>query len=323
MNRLLTAGLSSLLVLLGGCDSSPFRSSTAGCGSDEARKVVEDLLKEELTYGVQSQLDAQKELGSYDATELENAVKRIKIDLTDVRTSRDDPDSERYACRAALSLELPKLVESKANEVRGMAELGTVRELANRYKMKRKGGDYSTEFDYFIQPTDDGKKLFAEMDDDAPALTFLAEVLASYLLADEIREEKIAQDMEIAREERAVREQEKAAAQMEMEMDAAFRAEGDAALNSAKVQRDLASERINAVWNAMDVGASEDLDKVHSAWVKEMKARCASESAGTDTRASMRQARELQCQTRLVRSCATSLERNIGNSSSQWSYCRF
>jgi hypothetical protein len=323
MHRLLTAGLPSLLLLLSACDGSPFGTAKSACGGDEARAVIDDLLKEELAYSVQSQLDAQKELGSYDATELENAVKRIKIDLADVRTSRDDPESQRYSCRAALTLELPELVEKKANEVRGMADMGTVRELANRYKMKRVGGNYSSEFDYFIQPTDDGKKLFAEMDDDAPALSFLAEVLASYLLADEIREEKIAQDIATAQEERVAREQEMAEKQMEMELNSAFREEGDAALNSAKVQRELASERINAVWNAMDSGATEDLDKVHAAWVKEMKARCATEAAGTDERSSMRQARELQCQTRLVRSCATTLERNIGNSSSQWSYCRF
>ncbi len=323
MNKLLAAGLTALLLVVTGCDGLPFGSTQTECGSEDAQKLIDDLLKEELEFSIQNQLDAQKELGSYDATELENAVKRIKIALSDVRTSRDDPDSDRFACRATLSLELPDQVESKANEVRSMAEMGTVRELANRYKMKRSGGTYSTDFDYFIQPTDDGKKLFAEMDDDAPALAFLGEVLASYLLADEIREEKIAEDMAMAEEERAVREAEMAEKQMEAEMDAAFRAEGDAALNSAKVQRDLASDRINAVWMAMPDGARRDLDKLHSAWVKEMKARCASEAAGTDTRAAMRQSRELQCQTRQVRSCASTLERNIGNNSSQWSYCRF
>ena len=103
----------------------------------------------------------------------------------------------------------------------------------------------------------------------------------------------------------------------------AFEAEGAAALNSAQVQRKLASERINAVWTAMPVSFQKDLDSLHNAWVKEMKARCATEAAGTDTRSSMRKARELSCQTRLVRSCASTLERNIRSRSTQMHYCRF
>ncbi|MEZ5692384.1 MAG: hypothetical protein R3D99_00750 [Altererythrobacter sp.] len=319
MKKLLIAGLMPVLVLLGGCNMT----SSSECGSPEAKELIDDLLKEELEYSIQNELDARKELGSYDATELENAVKRIKIALNDVRTSRDDPDSDRYSCRATLSLELPDVVEKKANEVRSMAEMGTVRELANRYKMKRRGGTYTTDFDYFIQPTDDGEKLFAEMDDDSPALSFLGETLASYLLADEIREEKIAEDMAKAEAEREVREAELAEQQMENEAKQAFEAEGAAALNSAQVQRKLASERINAVWTAMPVSFQKDLDSLHNAWVKEMKARCATEAAGTDTRSSMRKARELSCQTRLVRSCASTLERNIRSRSTQMHYCRF
>ncbi|MXO91903.1 hypothetical protein GRI41_13795 [Altererythrobacter aquaemixtae] len=306
-------------MLVAGCTNSGF----AECGSPESKELIDKLLKEELEYGIQNQIDAQKELGSYDSTELENAVERLKISLNDVRTSRDDPDSQRFSCRATLALELPETVEKKANETRSMAEMGSVRDLANRYKMKRRGRTYTTEFDYFIQPTDDGEKLFAEMDDDAPALKFLGETLASYLLSDEIREEKIAEDQAIAAELAEERARENAQKEREREIDSAFAAEGDAALNAAEVQRKLASERINAVWLAMPADIQRDLDDLHSAWVKQMKARCASEAAGSDERSSMRKAKELNCQTRLVRSCANTLNRNVGSTSSRMRYCRF
>jgi len=295
----------------------------AACGSSEAKSLIDKLFREELEYSVQNALDSQKELGSYDTTELDSAVKRLNIALDDVRTSRDDPDSERFSCRATLKLDLPDNVEREANQTRAMAEMVDVRKLANRYKLKRKGQNFTTDFDYFIQPTDDGKKLFAEMDDDAPALQFLGEVLASYLLSDEIREEKIAQDQEEAAEKKELRDQEREEREMEREVGQAIDAEAKAALNSAKVERKLASDRINAVWLGMPGNVQDSLDKVHSAWVQEMNARCQRQAAGTDSRKSMRQAKELSCQTRMVRKCANTLERNINSSRSSSYYCRF
>lgn len=307
------------VILLGGCTGS----SVSDCGSEEAQKLVDQVFKEELEYMIQNELDAQKELGSYDITELDDAVKRLNISLADVRTSRDDPDSERSSCRASLTLELPDKVEKEANEVRSMAEMGTVRDLANRYKMKRRGSSYSTDFDYFIQPTDDGKKMFAEMDEDSTAFKFISETLASYLLADEIREVKIAEDQAVAEELREQREQEREEQQQEREYDQAVAAEGAAALNAAKVERDLASEKINAVWTAMPKSSQDQIEDLHSAWVQQMKARCKAQAAGSDERSTMRQARELACQTRYVRQCASTLESNVGNNSANVRYCRF
>lgn len=311
--------LAAVLSLTAGCSGGMF-GTQPDCGSDETQKLIDQLVKEELEFAVQSNLDSQKELGSYDATQLENAVSRIKVRLEDVRTSRDDPDSSRMACRATLMIDLPKAVESTANEALSMAEMGTVREIANRYKIKRNSGKYASDFDYFVQPTDDGDKLFAEFDDDAPALAFMGEVLGSYLLADEIRAEKIEADKAEAEAKRIEREAREAEEAIEREAEQAFNAEGSAALNAAKVERELASESINAVWDAMPPGAKRDIEKLHDAWVGQMKARCAAQAAGTDTRASMRKARELNCQTNMVRSCTNTLRRNL-DSPSRWSYC--
>ena len=206
-----------------------------------------------------------------------------------------------------------------------MADMGDVRKLANRYKMKRKGQNYTTDFDYFVQPTDDGKKLFAEMDDDAPSMKFLGEVLASFLLSDEIREEKIEEDQAAAAEEKKKRDKERAEQAEEREIDEAFSAEATAELDVAKVERKLASDRIQAVWLGMPKDVQNQIDTLHSAWVKKMKAQCKVEAAGSDSRKAMRLAKELRCQTLKVRSCASSLERNLNLSPGgrgKITYCR-
>lgn len=296
-------------------------TETAACGSDEAKSVIDELFKEELQYAIQNELDKQKELGSYDATELDNAVERLRVSLADVRTAQDDPNSNRFSCRATIQLDIPNEVERKANESLAMAELDNVKAIGNRYKMKREGGQFTTDFDYFIQPTDDGSKLLAEMDDDSAVLSFMSEVLAFYLLSDEIREEKIAEDQAEAEEKAKIREEERKQKAIEDEAQAAFEGEAAAALKAAKAERQIASENIQAVWLAMPKAAQSSIEARHSAWVEQMKATCATRR-GTDEREAMREARELSCQTREVRNCTNTLRRNF-NLTRNFYYCTY
>lgn len=296
--------------LTSACDG--LSRSESECGSEQAQEQVGDLLRQELEYGVQNSLNASYELGSFSTAELETAVNRLQFAVSEVRTTRDDPDSQRLSCRATLSITIPDGVESRANEARTMVDARTVDSLANVYRMTARGGAYNTDFEYFIQPTDDGERLFAEIDSESPTLEFLTEIYASYLMIDEIRQARIEQDQAAAAELAA-----------EREIEEANEARATASLNSARVARQLASERISAVWQGMPRGAQLDLDDLHGAWVREMNARCDVEAAGSDPSAVMREARKLTCQTRHVRSCATTLERNTNSRASTWSYCRF
>lgn len=142
------------------------------------------------------------------------------------------------------------------------------------------------------------------------------------MLADEIRAERVAADREEAEEKRVELEAKRAVEAAEREEKEAYEGEGTAALNAAKVERELASDEINQVWKSMGKVHQNAIDELHDAWVKQMNARCAANAAGSDSRASMRQARELQCQTRMVKSCSRTLRRNVNSRSSRTSYCR-
>ena len=302
----------SALVSLSACDALGVGGQAADCGSDDARLALDTLFKEELEYALQSALAERTELGSYDAAALEDAIKGVELALQDVRTSQNDPDSTRLACKATLVVKLSDTVEKEANEVRIMAELGTIREAANQHRLKSRGGNYNSDFNYFIQPTDDGDKLFAEINTDAAPLKFLTEIIGSYMMADEIREAKISEDQALAEERR-----------IEREMQNAYEAEGAAALNTAEVERRLASQGISAAWNAMPRYAQQDIDALHDAWVQQMNAQCAADAAGSDERTSMRKANELSCQTRYVRACTNILRGNTtSRRTGDWAYCR-
>lgn len=279
------------------------------CAGEDTLRAIDEALKEDLEFAVQTGLDRRGGLGSYDVGDLERAIERIKFELDDVRSARDE-DENLLSCRASLRVTLPKLVEDEANEALTMSESGDVRRIANRYKMKRNKGGYAADIEYTVEQTDDGKKVFVDIEDDASSLDFMGEVHAAYVLADEIRDEKIAEDQAKAAELRAEREAEEA-----------LNKAGEAALKTARVERKMASDAINAVWVSMPKAAQNELNALHGAWVEQMKATCKAQTAGSDTRPAMREAEELSCQTRMVRSCATTLGRNRPGSRS-WSYCR-
>lgn len=308
MNLARFLGLAAMLSLLAACNSSLFGGGP-DCGSDATQQAIDQLLKEELEFAVQSELASLKDKPAYNATQLENAIDRIKVRLEDVRSSPDGAGGSRLSCRATLLIALPKTVEGSTNEARAMAEMGTVRELAGRYKIKRRSGSFASDFAYSVQPTDDGEKLVTEFDSEEPALEFLGEVITSYALVDEIRARKVKADRIEADQKRAQRE-----------IDQALVAEAEAKLKSAKVERELASEAIRGVWDAMPDAAKRAIDKPHEVWIGQMQAKCAADAVGSDNRAAMREANKLDCESRNVRSCARVLR---GNTifSSQWTYC--
>jgi len=293
-------------ILISSCGSADY----SDCGSPDAQKVIDALIKEELGYFVENELDSSDAIGSYDTAKLEMAVKRLKIMLEDVRTSKDDPDSSRSMCQANLRLTIPENVEQTANNARAMAELDNIRKLANQYKIKRKGQSYEANFEYFIQPTDDKKKIFAEIDDNSPTLKFLGEVLSSYLLADQIRDSRIESDMAEAAEQREIRLAEQAELESEREMGDAIKQQAGAEMNEAKVENKMASDRIQAVWLAIPKETRSRLLPLQRAWIQKKLAQCKVESAGSHEIKEQREANRLRCDTRLTAQRINFLEPN-------------
>lgn len=306
--RVQLIGVVATMMLVAGCDGSAFGGSP-DCGGDQALSAIDEALKEELEFSVETALDKQGGVGGYDTSALDRAVERIDFSLDDVRTS-DGSSGGEVECRASLSIKLPKQVESKANEALAMSETGSVRKIANQYKLKRRSSGYTADFEYTIEQTDDGVKTFVDIEDDASSLDFMGAVLGAYLRADDIRAKKIAEDQKKAAEDAKEREAENA-----------YNARGTAALKTAKVERGLASERIQAIWKQMPKRAQDTIDNLHDAWVQEMKAECSAQAAGSDDRASMREAKELECQTRFVNSCSNILKRNV-RKFGDWNYCK-
>jgi uncharacterized protein YecT (DUF1311 family) len=217
-------------------------------------------------------------------------------------TDSADPDSSRQFCSARVMLKIPDNVIEAADNTRTLAEMISIKKLANQNKVERSGDKYGMELEYSIQPTDDGTKLIAETDGDSSLFTFLTELFSSYLLSDEVRNSVIQAEKAEAAEER----EKQLAAE---ELEGALKSEASANLDEAKVQYKMSMDRINAVWAAIPKSTRSGLLPMQRAWIKKKEAACRVEAAGSDEQTSNREANRLRCDVRITDARANQLER--------------
>ncbi len=274
------------------------------CGSSATISAVEEMLQKRLDDSVRNQLDTEGSIDGYDSAKLRSGTRQIKVSLEDVRTIKDDPDSSRKFCSARIQLLLPNNVITAADSARVMAKLDDVKKLAHQNRIERSGNKYGRELEYSIQPTDDGKKIIAETDEDSSLFTFLTELFSSYLLSEEIRNKAIEADKIAADEARETK-------LAEQEVEGARSEEASANLNEARVENKLAVQRINAVWGGIPKTTRSRLLDLQRAWMRKTTAQCRVEAAGTSELSANRDATRLRCETRAQLERARQLERFV------------
>jgi uncharacterized protein YecT (DUF1311 family) len=284
-------------VMLSGCSNGV----EVDCGGEATIAAVEEMLQKNLEDSVRSQLDSEGSIDGYDSAKLRSGTRQIKATMEDVRTLKTDPDSSRKFCSARLQLALPKNVVEAADSTRALAKLDDVKKMAHQNRVDRSGNKYGRELEFSIQPTDDGKKLIAETDEDSSLFTFLTEVFSAYLLSEEVRNRAIEADKLAANEKRETK-------LAEAEVDGAIKEQALANLNEAKVENKMAVERINAIWGSIPKSAKTRLLDLQRAWIRKTTAQCKVEAAGSSELSADRDAIRLRCETKAQIDRANKLE---------------
>jgi uncharacterized coiled-coil protein SlyX len=290
-------GIALLVLLLSGCSNKV----DVECGGVATKAAIEVMLQKSLENSVRNQLDSEGSLGGYDSSKLRIGTSQIKVSLEEVRTIKVDPDSTRKFCAARLQLMLPNNVIEAADSTRALANMDDVKKLAHLNRIERSGNKYGRELEYSIQPTDDGKKIIAETDNDSSIFSFLTEVFASYLSSEAVKNQVIETNKIVAQEA----QEEKLA---EGEARAAEQEQALANLNEAKVQNRMANERINAVWANIPNKTKNRVRDLQRAWIRKVAAECKVEAAGKSEFSAEREAIRLRCDTRAQYDRADKLE---------------
>jgi hypothetical protein len=298
MKKCVLTGL-MLASVLGGC--SLINGHKALCDSPDTKQLAQELLNKTLN---DTSISALKGLiseggNSIDVSRLRAAIGQIKFDLADVRTSRSDPQSSKQFCAAAMTASLPASLVNDANATRTLRGEPNIAEGAVLSDLKLEGNTLSHDLEYSVQPTDDGKKIYAEIQNADLPMAFLSQVVMDALQKNTIQAQQVAnqriamENQQLAAEQEAEAAQEAAtqAAQQQADQSAYAQIQQD----EAQSKLNTANQKLNIIWNSASKAARNQLLADQRLWLKKRDLECRLNSA--DAAADQQALVQIRCQT--------------------------
>lgn len=262
------------------------------CSGADASAVTLDIIRDEI-------VRRAGEVGEGDPQILKSkiraSVRDLKLSLEDVRTTKTDPNSSKRFCTATVKLVAPAQMVLDADQTRRLANLNSVEALADNANVEKEANAFRAEIDYNVQPTDDGDKLFAEIESGEEAISFFGELVQDHLLKNAVLD---------ARAEADRLEAERTAA-----IDSATRDMQSATLEEARATNRSAVAAINAIWKAVPATARQQILPLQRAWIKKTEAACKLEAAAQATDSVAMEVARLNCESRAQQERAQYLQR--------------
>lgn len=275
------------------------------CGSSSAIETVTPLLTEEID---RLTLDGIRQTdGTRSATnaEVRALVARLKVEITDVRTSNEDPNSTRKFCAAQVSIVVPSDVLQEAEDARRDGGADPISALADRNGVERQADRFGAGIEYSVQPTDDGASIYAEIADSGNVEATVAAILVSQLSSRVQRQQRATAEAELA----AQRQQEEEAAR---EQVAAASEQQRVVLEQAQADVRLAEQAINETWRSIPAAARDRMLDQQRAWLRRKAADCRVEAAAASLDPAERELVRLRCHVRWDRERTNQLRPYVG-----------
>lgn len=279
------ARLAALFLLLGSLAACT--RTEVGCSSEDAKAVVTGLVKQALEKSTADKIREADASAAVSRSKIRAAIAQLGIFLEDIRTSKQDPNSTKRFCEGKLKLRFPVEVIDAADRARSDAQLGSVSQLADQSDVEQQANSFHADFEYDVQPTDEGDKVYGEIQTGTPVLNFASEVLASSLLRAAIQQASIAN------------QQAEQAAQAQQQ--AALNEQKAANLAAAKADDQLANQAIGAVWRALPNDTRAQLLAQQRAWARKKDADCKVEAASASIDPTEIEIARLTCDARVTR----------------------
>jgi hypothetical protein len=251
------------------------------CSGPDASAVTLDIIREQV------RKIAAKQDGDAPAiskSKIRATVQQLALTLVDVRTTKDDPNSSKQCCTGKLKLVAPADMLSDANETREMAGLNAIEDLAENANVEANANAFSADIDFNVQPTDDGDKIYAQLESGDEVIGFVAELVKDHLLKSAVADAKAEQD--------------RITAELQAAETAASQEQWDASIDEAKAENKMAIDSINAIWKAIPGDARARMLEVQKAWGRRKDAACRVEAASGATSEEQIQLARLRCDTR-------------------------
>lgn len=313
----LCISLLSATLGLSGCDKiKSLIEKDSGCGDAMALVAVQSQFEK----GVLSATKGYAQDADVNIDTLRGMISQLKANIEDIRTQ-----SEKKSCAGTLKLTLSSDMLTRADAVRQSRGDKPIKEVAFGQDFNLDGNNVSQDVEYHLQPTDDGKKVVATLDNVRNLQSFLAR-----LVVDASQKPLNTQDTTIvastvvitpaASQPAIVASTPKptppkaigSAAAKQNEQDdpsdsqSANQASDEAdmsdaqanALAAAQARLNARRKQFNDMWNQASPEAQESLTDDQKNWVEERDATCQGEAESA--KAGYEEITRLQCMSRML-----------------------
>ena len=275
-------GCAAIVALASGCGEMGMGMGETTCLTPAGHQTVFDIFNEQVERKMSKVLTGELKL---DKGHLRGSIQQVKFEISDVRTSKEDPNSTKKFCTGNLRVSFPANVLDEADETLAVTENGTVSDFADGYDYQRNANGFVIPINYTVQPTDDGESIYAELEDGDNAFDFISGLLAAQILRPRVVEEQINRERQEAEQAKAERDAEAAAVAAD--------------LADAKAANQLSEQSINATWGALEQDTRNQLLTVQRAWIKKKETSCQLEAARSSIDETDRQISKLRCTARM------------------------
>lgn len=170
-------------LVMTGCDKAIELKSQLIDTSDKtcSSKIAVDLIKDIINDGVESRAkDENKGLNEdsrLDLAKVRALTAEVKYGLHDIITTKNDPSSSKKFCEANLEIGIPDSTISNANQARKTVEKLSIKAIVEDADFKVNLNKFSKKIAYSVQPTDDGKKIYVNLENAAQFQTLVSEAV--------------------------------------------------------------------------------------------------------------------------------------------------
>ncbi|ABM40069.1 lysozyme inhibitor LprI family protein [Polaromonas naphthalenivorans] len=263
-----------LLSVLVGC-----AKNEASCSDETATSVARSLIASSLAEKIETEVKGTKK--DVDTSAINALVAQFKISLGDIRTSKKDPNSSKVFCSATIGVQFSEAVIQDADKVRKSISYKPSTEFVRDSGLKFEAYKLIGDFEYSVQPTDDGKKVFAELQGNQKPLLIAAEIASSALLKTVVESaealkasERDAAQAKIQQAEIQKQQSETEQRQAE-EIQKTLRAKNASLqLEEAQLAITQANAKINVAWNAISKIEREAMLPEQRVWLKRRELDC-------------------------------------------------
>lgn len=305
MKILYWSASSVLVLLLLGCNKTE-----VVCSGEMSTATTIDLVKRTIAEGVND--DLQQAKFPIDKSKVSALLNTLAITLTDIRTSQKDPNSTKSFCKANLNVQFSSEIIADADKARKAVATPSIIDFVRENGLKFEANKLTGDFEYSVQPTDDGKKVYSEIIKVQQPIVVTKEIVATALVRSifDAQQSKnvsgVGSIVASAKEkmETDTRNAEIATrnAQLSLENEKLNAEKATLELEKAKIAIKDANDQINIVWNSATKTQKDSALSDQRIWLKQRELDCKTKStAQFPTDFTMQEATRLFCEAEVTR----------------------